>query len=161
MVSCFVSLWMAAALGQAPAGEAAWLKSVPADVAAVVRVKALETGRDDLMKMLESMSGNAAAMAKGPIDQGMETFTAMHGKPAAQHPFFTILRLPKDGRRPAVGRAGRVRQLHRRPQGDRPQGRPRDPSPPATATTRSTAPTAPPGSRSRAPASSRSARTRP
>jgi len=97
MVSCFVSLWMAAALGQAPAGEAAWLKSVPADVAAVVRVKALETARDDLMKMLEAMSGNAAALAKGPIDQGMEQFTAMHGKPAAQHPFFTVMRLPKDG----------------------------------------------------------------
>ena len=31
MLSCFVSLWMATAVGQAPA-EASWLKSVPADV---------------------------------------------------------------------------------------------------------------------------------
>ncbi|MDB5349154.1 MAG: hypothetical protein JWN86_401 [Planctomycetota bacterium] len=97
MLSCFVSLWMAAAVGQAPSGQSAWLKSVPADVVAVVRVKSLETVRDDLLKMLEAMSPNAAALAKPQIEQGLEMFAASQGKPATQHPFFTIFRLPKDG----------------------------------------------------------------
>jgi len=88
---------MAAALGQAPGAESAWLKSVPADVAVVVRVKALETARGDLMKMLEAMSGNAAALAGPQIEQGLQIMAAQYGKPATEHPFFTIMRLPKDG----------------------------------------------------------------
>ncbi len=103
MVSCFVSLFLASALGQAPpaTSQAAWLKAIPADAAAVVRVKALETGRDDLLKMVEAMSGNAAALLKPQLEQGLATIASMHGKSLTQHPFLAVLRLPKDGPMPA------------------------------------------------------------
>lgn len=100
MVSCFAPLFLAAALGQQAPAEASWLKSIPADVVVAARVKALETGRDDLLKMLEAMSPNAAAMAQPQIEQGLAMFAAQYGKPATQHPFFTIMKLPKDGATP-------------------------------------------------------------
>lgn len=100
MVSCFVSLYLAAAMGQAPA-EAAWLKAVPADVAVVARVKALESARDDIGKMLQAMSGNAAAMAQPQMEQGLAMFTGLYGQEAAKNPLLVALRLPKDGPVPA------------------------------------------------------------
>jgi hypothetical protein len=99
MLSCLASLWMAAALGQAP-DQSAWLKSVPADTAVVVRVKALTTVRADLVKMLEAMSGNAAAQAQPHIDQALELMKAQSGTHSVEHPFFMLMSLPKDGPMP-------------------------------------------------------------
>ena len=99
MGSCFASLLMAAAFGQAP-DQSEWLKSVPAEVAVVARVKALDTVRDDLMAMLEAMSGNAAAMARPQIEQGMAMMEAQNGEHSTKHPFFVLLTLPKDGAMP-------------------------------------------------------------
>ncbi len=96
MFSCLVSMFVATVIGQSP-DQAAWLKSVPAEVAVIARVKALETARDDLMKMLEAMSGNAAALARPQIEQGLAMMEAQTGKPSLQHPFFLLMNLPKDG----------------------------------------------------------------
>lgn len=101
MVSCFVPLVLAATLGQSAPAEAAWLKAIPADVAVVAHVKALETGRDDLIKMVEAMSPTAAGMLQLQVEQGLQMFTAQYGKPAAQNPFFTVFRLPAEGAPPA------------------------------------------------------------
>ena len=97
MVAFLAPMLMAASLGQAAPAEAVWLKSIPADVAVVARVKALETGRDDLLKMLEAMSPNAAGIATPQIEQGLTIFSAQYTKQAVQNPFFVIARLPKDG----------------------------------------------------------------
>lgn len=99
MLSCLASLFMAASLAQAP-DQAAWLKSVPGDVAVVARTKALETARDDLMKMLEAMSGNAAALARPQIEQGLAMMEGQHGKESTRHPFLMLMSLPKDGPMP-------------------------------------------------------------
>ena len=99
MVSCLASLWVAAALGQAP-DQSAWLKSIPADVAVVARVKALETVRDDILKMLDAMSSNAVALARPQLEQGLAMMEAQGGKHSVQHPFYMLLSLPKDGPMP-------------------------------------------------------------
>jgi hypothetical protein len=99
MVSCLASLWLAASLGQAP-DQSAWLKSVPADVAVVVRVKALETVRDDILKMLGAMSGNAAALARPQLETGLSMMEAQSGKESVKHPFFMLMSMPKDGPMP-------------------------------------------------------------
>lgn len=99
MVSFFVSMFVAATVGQAQDQEA-WLKSVPADVAVVARVKALKTVQGDLQKMLEAMSGNAAAMAGPQIEQMLAMMEAQTGKPSVEHPFFVLMNLPKDGPMP-------------------------------------------------------------
>lgn len=96
MVSCLASLWLAAALGQAP-DQSAWLKAIPADVAVVARVKALETVRDDILKMLDAMSSNAVALARPQLEQGLAMMEAQSGKHSVQHPFYVLLSLPKDG----------------------------------------------------------------
>jgi len=95
MVSCLASLWLAASLGQAP-DQSAWLKSVPADVAVVARVKSLTTVRDDVLKMLEAMSGNAVAIARPQLEQGLATMEMQAGKHSTEHPFFVLMSLPKD-----------------------------------------------------------------
>ena len=99
MVSCLASLWLAAALGQAP-DQSAWLKSVPADVAVVARVKALETVRGDILKMLEAMSANAVALARPQLEQGLSMMEAQNGKESTKHPFYMLFSLPKDGPMP-------------------------------------------------------------
>ncbi len=102
MLSCFVSLCLATAMGQAPASaEAAWLKSVPADVQVVVHAKALETVRDDLLGMLQKMSGNAAAMAGPQMEAGLNALTTNHGKEIVSNPVLAVMKLPKPGEAPA------------------------------------------------------------
>lgn len=99
MVSCLASLWLAASLGQAP-DQSAWLKSVPADVAVVARVRALESVRDDVLKMLEAMSGNAVALARPQLETGLSMMEAQSGKESTKHPFFMLFSLPKDAPMP-------------------------------------------------------------
>ncbi len=94
MLSCFVGLWMAAAtVGQAPA-EADWLKSVPADIPVVARVRALEDVNGDLLAMLKAMSPAAAEAARGAIEPELKAFEEMYGAAAGKNPFFALFRLP-------------------------------------------------------------------
>jgi hypothetical protein len=93
MVSYLVGLWMAAAVGQAPA-EASWLESVPADIPVVARVRALEDVGGDLKAMIKAMSPTLADAAAGTIDPMIQAFEGMYGEGAGKHPFFVMFRLP-------------------------------------------------------------------
>ncbi len=93
MLSYLVGLWMAAAVGQAPA-EASWLESVPADIPVVARVRAPEDVAGDLMAMLGAMSPNAAEAARGVIEPAFEQFEESYSKAAVKNPFFVLFRLP-------------------------------------------------------------------
>src|SRR5438552_1491745 len=95
MFAYTLTLWVATAVGQAAPAEAAWLKAVPAEAEVVVRVRGLEAGRDDLVKMLEAMSPALADQAKPALEQGLSQFTERHGKKAATTPWLALLRLPK------------------------------------------------------------------
>jgi hypothetical protein len=93
MLSCVVGLWMAAAVGQAPA-EASWLKSVPADVPVVARVRALEDVGGDLQAMLKTMSPAAAEAVQNLVEPQLQAFEGMYGAAAGKNPFFVLFRLP-------------------------------------------------------------------
>ena len=85
MLSCLVSLWMTVAVGQAQP-EAAWLKAVPADVPVVVRGRALETVRDDLLAMIGAMSPASATPAKEGLAPGLQMVEGMFGKAMLKAP---------------------------------------------------------------------------
>ena len=73
MLAYLVGVWMAAAVGQAPA-EASWLDSVPADIPVVVRCRALEDVKGDLLAMLKAMSPTAAEAVREDIDPAVKEF---------------------------------------------------------------------------------------
>ncbi len=93
MLSYLVGLWMAAAVGQAPA-EASWLESVPADIPVVVRCRALEDVKGDLLAMLKAMSPTAAEAVRDDLDGELKELEEMFAKGAGQGPFFVLLGLP-------------------------------------------------------------------
>jgi hypothetical protein len=93
MLSCVVGLWMAAVVGQAPV-EASWLKSVPADIPVVARVRALEDVSGDLQAMLKTMSPTAAGIVQNLLDPQLQAFEGTYGAAAGKNPFFVLLRLP-------------------------------------------------------------------
>ncbi len=93
MLSCVVGLWMAAIVGQAPA-EASWLKSVPADIPVVARVRALEDVSGELQAMLKTMSPTGAAMVENLVDPQLQAFEGAYGAAAGKNPFFVLFRLP-------------------------------------------------------------------
>jgi hypothetical protein len=93
MLSCLVSLWMVATVGQAPA-EASWLKSVPADVSVVARIRALEDVSGDLLAMLKTMSPAAAEAARNAVEPQLQAFEGTYGAAASKNPFFVLFRLP-------------------------------------------------------------------
>ncbi len=95
MVSCLAPVFLALVVGQTAPAEAAWLKSIPADVVAAAHFRSLEAGRDDLMKMIEAMSPNAAALAQPQIEQGLTILSAQYGKTATQHPFLAVAKMPQ------------------------------------------------------------------
>jgi hypothetical protein len=94
VLTSLMTLWAAAVLGQAPA-EAAWLKSVPADVEIVARVRGLEAARDDLVKMIEAMSPTLGQQANPALEQALAQLTETYGKDAATTPFLFLFPLPK------------------------------------------------------------------
>ena len=101
MVPFVTSMWMAAALAQAPtagaggAAEAAWLKAVPAEAEVVVRVRAPRAVRDDLAKMLQAMSPILGQGATGALDNGLAMFAQRFGKDAQDSPLLAVARLPQ------------------------------------------------------------------
>ena len=101
MFASALSLWLTLAAGQtvAPgaAMEASWLKSVPADVDVAVRVRGLEAGKNDLVKMITAMSPTLAEHATPALDAGLAAFTAKLGPDAAKLPFLVVARLPAWG----------------------------------------------------------------
>src|SRR4051812_45408040 len=96
MVPFVTSMWMAAALAQAPASgaspEAAWLKAVPAEAEVVVRVRAPRAVRDDLTKMLNAMSQVYGQGAGAALDNGLEMLTQRFGKEAQDNPLLAVAR---------------------------------------------------------------------
>ena len=90
-----VSAWcLALAIGQAPQGEANRLNAIPSDVQIVARLRGLQPARDDLVKMLEAMSPNLAAMAGPTIDRGVKSARDRFGKTLASAPLLIAVRLP-------------------------------------------------------------------
>lgn len=100
MLSCFVGLWVAAAVGQAQP-EAAWLKAVPGDVPVVVRVRAMDRVRDDLVAMIAAMSPDSAEPAKEGIAAGLQYVGSLLGEEATKSPILVMLR-PPDLAKPAA-----------------------------------------------------------
>ncbi|MEO6809470.1 MAG: hypothetical protein ABI353_10215 [Isosphaeraceae bacterium] len=98
MVSCALTLWMAAVLAQAGAlapAEAAWLKAVPAEAEVVVRGRTLKSIHGDLDQMLKAMSPNLSEMAKPVVDAGVDQLANQFGQDALKTPFLFMMRLPK------------------------------------------------------------------
>lgn len=95
MVSSMFPLLLAAALGQQAPAEAAWLKALPADVDAVVRVKALGSTRDELVKMIEAMSPTLAEHATPVLTQGLDQMAQRLGEASTTTPFLVAMKLPK------------------------------------------------------------------
>src|SRR6516225_5090704 len=98
MVSCFVTLAVAAALGQARLPEeAGWLKALPADAEVAIRIRGLDPARKDLLDMLNSMSPNAAATAEPAIAQMMQSVRQRLTDEVLppDSPIVAIMRLPK------------------------------------------------------------------
>jgi hypothetical protein len=93
MLSYLVGLWMAAAVGQAPA-EASWLESVPADIPVVVRCRALEDVKGELLAMLKAMSPTAGGDVRDEIDDALKELEETFVKGAGKSPFFVLLRPP-------------------------------------------------------------------
>lgn len=94
MLTCLVGLWMAATMAQQAPSEVAWLKSVPADVPVVVRIRALEDVGGELQAMLKAMSPFAADAAKDGLDEGLRSLKAMFGKAVGKNPFLLLSGLP-------------------------------------------------------------------
>ena len=107
MVSSALTLWVAVALGQAPATapsaaaaaspEASWLKVAPAEADVILRVRSVQGARDDLGKMASAMSPSFGPQAQMFLDQGVGMFSQRFGKAAGGLPFLVMVRLPKDG----------------------------------------------------------------
>jgi len=101
MVPFVTSMWMAAALAQAPTAgavvgpEAAWLNAVPAEAEVVVRVRAPRAVRDDLAKMLQMMSPMLGQGATGALDNGLGMLAQRFGKDAQDSPMLAVARLPQ------------------------------------------------------------------
>jgi hypothetical protein len=111
MVSCFVTLAVAAALGQARLPEeAGWLKALPADAEVAIRIRGLDPARKDLLDMLNSMSPNAAATAEPAIAQMMQSVRQRLTDEVLppDSPIVAIMRLPKpeDLQAPPAGQQG-------------------------------------------------------
>jgi hypothetical protein len=92
-----LSMWlMAAALGQAPA-DAAWLKAVPADVDVAIRIRGLESTRDDLSAMLKAMSPMLADQAIPALTAQLDQFKTKYGEGSVKSPWVGLVRLPAAG----------------------------------------------------------------
>lgn len=100
MLSCFAPMVMALAMGQTAPAEAAWLKTVPADVVAAAHVKAIEAVNADLSKMIEAMSPNAAALSQPQLEQGVTIFSAQYTQEAVKHPMMIVARMPNENGMP-------------------------------------------------------------
>lgn len=96
MVTGFVSLWLAAALGQT-APEAAWLKSVPGDADVVVRIRNVDQVRDNIIKMVEATTPASAPQIKQSIETGFQQLMNEIGRDALQTnaPVILLVKLPK------------------------------------------------------------------
>src|SRR4051794_29197859 len=90
MVASLLTTVLAAALAQGPA-ESAWLKNVPSDVDAVVRVKGLEAAKNDLVGMIQAMSPTLAEQAKPALDEMVTQLAGQYGKVATTSPFVVML----------------------------------------------------------------------
>jgi hypothetical protein len=92
-----LSRWLLiAAIGQAPP-EAALAKAAPADVDVAVRVRGMETSRDDLLAMLKAMNPDWATAAEGPLSAPVAEMRQRHGEHAAKSPFLALVKFGDDG----------------------------------------------------------------
>src|SRR5689334_7893439 len=94
MLSWLAAVWMTAAIGQHAPAEAAWLKSVPADIPVVLRARALGDVGGELRAMLRAMSPAASEAAEDWIEPGLRAFRTAFGDEAGTAPFLVLSRLP-------------------------------------------------------------------
>ena len=88
-----LSIWvLAATLGQAPT-DTAWLKAVPADVDVAIRVRGLESTRDDLAAMLKALSPALAEQALPALDAQLAQFKERTGEGALRTPWVSLVKL--------------------------------------------------------------------
>lgn len=92
MFSSICALLVASALGQAP--EAAWLKSIPADVDVVVHCRGIDATEKDLMAMLQAMSPNLANQVEAPLKQSVEAGKRRFGLVNAGSPVLAAVEFP-------------------------------------------------------------------
>ena len=93
-MSC-LSVWLlTAVLGQAPATEG-WLDAVPAEADVVIRVRGVESARDDLLAMIKAMSPTLAEQAGPALEQGVAQFRGHAGEEGARSPFLGLIRAVK------------------------------------------------------------------
>lgn len=104
MLACVTALTLAAAsVGQAAApAEAAWLDSVPADAEVVLRVRALDEVRDDLLSMIRAMSRTLSDQVEPVVNGIVEQMAQTLHKDAPQTPFLVLARAetPEEGEAP-------------------------------------------------------------
>jgi hypothetical protein len=92
-----LSQWLLiAAIGQAPP-EAALAKAAPADIDAVVRIRGLETARDDILAMLKAMNPDWANAAEGGLSTGIAHVRERHGDRFVQSPGLVLLKFGDEG----------------------------------------------------------------
>lgn len=98
MISAFVSMTLAAVLGQAPA-EAAWLKSIPADVDVAIHIRGLGPVKDDISGMLKAMSPTAEQIVSPILEQGLMQIRQQVTEKIlpSDSPIISVLKLPKPG----------------------------------------------------------------
>lgn len=94
MLSFVLTLALAASVGQA---EEAWLGSVPAEAEIVLRVRALDTVRDDLLAMLRAMSPTLADQSEPALNGFIEQMTQAIHEEATSTPFLVIAKAEPGG----------------------------------------------------------------
>ncbi len=97
MVSCFVTMVVAATLGQQVPDEAAWIKAIPADVDVVARMRPLAKGQADLIAMVKAMSPTYGGQAGPVLTAGEPMLAGKFGPEAASSPMMGVVKLPKPG----------------------------------------------------------------
>lgn len=101
MLTCICGIVAASAIGLQEAPEAAWLRSVPADIPIVVRVRAVEELGDELRAMLKAMSPLASEAADETIANGILAVRDAFGDATARAPFLLLSHL-LDPAEPAI-----------------------------------------------------------
>ena len=91
----FLPMWLlVAALGQAP-DAGGWLDAVPAEADVVIRVRGLESTRDDVLAMLKATSPALAEQAGPALEQGIAQMRAQAGDDVVKQPFLVLIRAVK------------------------------------------------------------------
>lgn len=88
-----LSQWLLiATISQAPS-EAALVKAAPGDVNVAIRVRGIETTRDDLVAMLKAMNPDWGNAIEGALAGPLADIRQRHGEHAVKSPFLMVVKL--------------------------------------------------------------------